>query len=73
MKPHTICHMTTSLDAKVTGPFLSRQESLPAITEYYRLNREIPAEAFACGRTTMEKSFTGGWYPDLRNHLQMSK
>lgn len=29
------------------------------------MNREIPAEAFACGRVTMEESFTSGWYPDL--------
>ena len=44
---------------------MSREECIPAIEEYYRLNREIPAEAFACGRITMEESFTGGWYPDL--------
>ena len=65
MRPHIICHMTTSIDGKVTGEFLSREECIPAIEEYYRLNREIPAEAFACGRITMEESFTGGWYPDL--------
>lgn len=57
--------MTTSIDGKVTGAFLKREECVPAIKEYYRLNREIPAEAFACGRVTMEESFTGGWYPDL--------
>lgn len=57
--------MTTSIDGKVAGAFLFREECAPAIEEYYRLNREIPAEAFACGRVTMEESFTGGWYPDL--------
>ena len=65
MRPYLICHMTISIDGKVTGSFLSREECVPATEEYYRLNREIPAEAFACGRVTMEESFTGGWYPDL--------
>ena len=65
MRPHIICHMVISIDGKVTGTFLGREECVPATEEYYRLNREIPAEAFACGRITMEESFTGGWYPDL--------
>lgn len=65
MRPYIICHMTTSIDGKVTGSFLECKECEPAIEEYYRLNCEIPAEAFACGRVTMEGSFTGGWYPDL--------
>lgn len=64
-RPYVICHMTTSIDGKVTGDFLYRKECEAAIEEYYRLNREIPAEAFACGRVTMEGSFTGGWYPNL--------
>ncbi len=65
MRPYVICHMTTSIDGKVTGEFLQREECEPATQEYYRLNREIPAQGFACGRVTMEESFTGGWYPDL--------
>ena len=64
-RPYIICHMTTSIDGKVTGEFLNRKECEPATSEYYRLNREIPAQGFACGRVTMEGSFTGGWYPDL--------
>lgn len=65
MRPYIICHMTTSIDGKVTGEFLRREECIPATEEYYRLNREISAQGFACGRVTMEESFTGGWYPDL--------
>ena len=65
MRPYVICHMTTSIDGKVTGSFLGREECVPATEEYYRLNREILAEAFACGRVTMEESFTGGWYLEL--------
>jgi len=71
MQPYVICHMTTSIDGKVTGSFLGREECVPATEEYYRLNREIPAEAFACGRVTMEESFTGGWYPDLNEFINI--
>ena len=68
MRPYVICHMTISIDGKVTGTFLGREECVPATEEYYRLNRELPAEAFACGRVIMEESFTGGWYPDLSKY-----
>lgn len=75
MRPYVICHMTTSIDGKVTGSFLNAKECIPAIEEYYRLNREIKAQAFACGRKTMEESFTGGWYPNLEefNEIKINK
>jgi len=65
MGPYVICHMLTSIDGKVTGRFLSRTECGPAEARYYQINRDLPAQAYACGRVTMEESFTGGWYPDL--------
>ena len=68
MRPYVICHMTTSIDGKVTGNFLFGEECIPATEEYYRLNRKIPAQGFACGRVTMEESFTGGWYPELSDY-----
>lgn len=64
-RPYIICHMTTSLDGKVTGNFLSCPECESVCEEYYRINREMKPDAFACGRVTMERSFTGGWYPDI--------
>ena len=64
-RPYIICHMVMSIDGKVTGDFLYREACYTATEEYYRLNRELPAQAFACGRVTMEGSFTGGWYPNL--------
>lgn len=57
--------MVTSIDGKVTGDFLYRPESEPATEVYYQINRDYKADAFACGRVTMEGSFTQGWYPDL--------
>ena len=66
MRPHVICHMTTSIDGKVTGKFLETPQGLMAADEYYRVHRDLHADAFACGRITMEESFTAGWYPDLK-------
>ena len=64
-RPYIICHMTASIDGKVTGSFLNMPETEKAVDIYYEINRAYRAEAFACGRITMEGSFTGGWYPDL--------
>ena len=64
-RPHIICHMTTSIDGKVTGDFLSVPESEAAVEAYYEINRNYKANAYACGRVTMEGSFTGGFWTDL--------
>lgn len=64
-RPYIICHMTTSLDGKVTGEHLFRSNHSPVSEIYYEINRNYKADAYACGRITMEGSFTGGWYPDL--------
>lgn len=68
MRPYVICHMTASLDGKVTGDFLSADASARAIELYYELNRAFAADAYACGRVTMEESFTGGFYPELSSY-----
>ena len=69
-RPYIICHMTMSLDGKVTGEYLLRPEHEKVSEIYYELNRNFKADAYACGRVTMEGSFTGGWYPSL-NVYQM--
>ena len=67
-RPYVICHMTTSLDGKVTGEFLQRPAHGNVSEVYYQINREYQADAYACGRVTMEGSFTGGWYPELSEY-----
>lgn len=64
-RPYVICHMVTSIDGLVTGDFLFNDACLNATELYYKINRELKADGFACGRITMEGSFTGGYYPDL--------
>ena len=67
-RPFIICHMVTSLDGKVTGKFLYTPECQSATDLYYQINRYYKADGFACGRITMEGSFTGGWSPDLSQY-----
>jgi len=67
-RPYIVCHMVTSLDGKVTGDFLFRKECEKATEHYYEINRNMKPDGFACGRVTMEESFTKGWYPDLRGY-----
>ena len=64
-RPYIICHMTTSIDGKVTGEFLNHPKCGVASEFYYQINRDYQADAYACGRVIMESSFTGGWHPDL--------
>lgn len=64
-RPYIICHMTTSVDGKVTGDFLSRSDTQDAIDQYYRINRDLKCDGYICGRVTMEGSFMGGFFPDL--------
>lgn len=67
-RPYIICHMTTSVDGKVTGDFLSAEQCNKAIEEYYEINRKLKCDGFICGRVTMEGSFTQLWYPDLTDY-----
>ena len=71
-RPYIICHMTISIDGKVTGEFLSAPECEKATDVYYQINRDYAADGFACGRVTMEGSFTGGWYPDLDKYIPVN-
>lgn len=68
LRPHIICHMIVSLDGKVTGNFLTAPECEKGTDIYYEINRNFAADAFACGRITMEESFTNGYYPDLSHY-----
>ncbi len=57
--------MVTSVDGKVTGGFLYRPETEEITQYYYKRHRNYCADAFLCGRTTMQGSFTGETAPDL--------
>ena len=65
IRPYVICHMVTSIDGKVTGDFLYGEKGTAVSETYYEINRRLKGDAFACGRVTMEGSFTNGFKPDL--------
>ncbi len=65
LRPVVICHMVTSLDGKVTGEFLNSEKGLQICESYYEVNRMLKGDAFACGRVTMESSFTNSFKPDI--------
>lgn len=56
-KPYTICHMLVTKNSKVTGDFLNAKKYENCIDAYFRIHREYKADAFLCGRTTMQESF----------------
>jgi 2,5-diamino-6-(ribosylamino)-4(3H)-pyrimidinone 5'-phosphate reductase len=63
MKPRVICHMMSSLDGRT---ILSRWGNSPNTTEYETTAATFEAEAWMCGRVTMEKDFTKGLAPALQ-------
>ncbi len=63
--PYVICHMVTSIDGKVTGDFLYTDKGIEVSERYYEINRKLKGDGFACGRITMESSFTDSFKPDL--------
>ena len=56
-RPFIICHMVTSLDGKITGGFLEKNEYSDIIETYYQIHKKYDADGFICGRITMEGSF----------------
>ncbi len=68
-RPYIICHMSMSIDGKVTGQFLNRNEFYKTANIYYDLHRNYKTDGFICGRVTMEESFTHSYYPDLNQYL----
>ncbi|MBC6610976.1 RibD family protein [Hymenobacter sp. BT507] len=63
MLPRVICHMMTSLDGRI---ILSRWGDAPNTQEYETTAATFEADAWLCGRVTMEKDFTEGLKPDLQ-------
>lgn len=72
LRPLVICHMVTSIDGRVTGDFLYTPKGTEVSETYYEINRRLKGDAFACGRVTMESSFTNGFRPDLTAFADVS-
>lgn len=71
-RPYIICHMLVSYNNKISGGFMFTPEAAGLIAEYGRIDREFNANAWLCGKTTMEE-FTGGLQPDGTIKAKFSK
>ena len=71
-RPYIICHMLVSYNNKISGGFMFTPEAAGLIGEYGRIDREFNAQAWLCGKTTMEE-FTGGLQPDGTIKAKFSK
>lgn len=71
-RPYIICHMLVSYNNKISGGFMFTPEAAGLIAEYGRIDREFNANAWFCGKTTMEE-FTGGLQPDGTIKAKFSK
>lgn len=71
-RPYIICHMLVSYNNKISGGFMFTPEAAGLIAEYGRIDREFNAQAWLCGKTTMEE-FTGGLQPDGTIKAKFSK
>lgn len=65
MRPKIICHMMTSVDGKITGPFIETEAASNVNEEYERTNEIYNPQAWLCGRVTTDENFTFYRIPDL--------
>lgn len=65
-RPYVICHMLTSLDGKIDGPFMSAPEAKPVAAEYGKLRTTFDCQATMYGATTMEEVYAEGRAPALK-------
>lgn len=63
-RPYTICHMVSSLNGKIAGPFMKTEAALPVIQEYGRIREEMKGSAWLYGTVTT-KEFNDGRKTDL--------
>ena len=62
MKPHVICHMVASLDGRI---ITRRWGEKPDTSAYETTAARFDAQAWLCGRVTMEQDFTKGLAPAI--------
>jgi len=64
-RPYIVCHMMTSLDGKITGPYMNTAAIKGPAEEYERTNASYRPQAWLCGRVTTDENFTFYKKPEL--------
>lgn len=54
-RPYVICHILSSLDGKINGPFMSAEVTRSLGSEYGRIRTEMNADAWLYGTTTVKE------------------
>ena len=69
-RPYIICHVFSSIDGRIDGPFMSDAAAMPARMEYGRLQGSFGTDAIAYGAVTTQ-GFVGGAVPARNAGSQM--
>lgn len=57
-RPYIVCHMMSSVDGKITGPYMETKSAEAVGAEYERINAAYHPQAWMCGRVTTDENFT---------------
>lgn len=69
-RPYVICHILSSLDGKINGPFMAAQAAGDLAGEYGKIRAELNADAWLYGTTTV-KEFLNFREPVLDENSQV--
>ena len=68
-RPYIVCHMSASLDGKITGSYMLTPEAESAFEEYERINQFYQPQAWINGRVTIDENFTFYEKPELPENV----
>ena len=68
-RPYIICHMSTSLDGKITGSYMETAAAQDCFEEYERVNQFYQPQAWINGRITVDDNFTFYEKPELAENV----
>ena len=54
-KPYTICHICSSVDARISGSYMQTQSSVQAVMNYAKIRKEYQAQAWLYGTITSKE------------------
>lgn len=69
-RPYIICHMSASIDGKITGEYADTPLADNAYKDYENINRFYSPQAWVNGRITVDENFTFYKKPNLKSHTE---
>lgn len=64
-RPYIICHMLSSVDGKINGPYMDTPEAGYGCEEFESINTSFHCQAWMNGRVTVEENMTFGCKPQI--------